>query len=657
MNANKTQAKTDTYLIYARRSTDDANNQKNSLPYQVGETVRFAKSQGLKIAQDTIEGYCKNGIIEERHSAYKIAPISLKEGGEVTYKIERPKFQRLVDDLASGKYKGVIALCWDRLSRNDYDGSVIKHLMDALGVDVRFVQATYDRSAAGALHRDVDGMFSAHFSRDISQKTRQGLEKLRGEGRCTYVSPIGYIDHGSDRKTFDPERAPIIKRIFELYATGEWSFRQLATWARENGLTTKPMRSRRSRAEILAGKENTSEQVPRTITGKSIENILSNPFYIGKLKYKSSVIDGVHPSLIDAQLFYKVQTVLKQRGRSVHYPDKQFFLYRGFLHCICERSYSPYEQKGQTYYRSRCKEGCSNRNPNTSTNNLHNYVQDALSRIAFTEEETAEIKARSDVGLNKAVTMHDKHRADLERTFDRARDDLAYLKRERVTLLRTGAMDPETFASELQRLELELQDLGKKLEETKESAEQMLKTILEFSELIKMANLYYEHGLDQERHEILTQVFTELTLSNDQFSFLPKDGYLKLFQRHEKKKTHHATHDVVSGSAWSRTLEPLFRSIRAISASLKSLVPDRSAFECLARRPNGRAYRRKARSPTPQGHAYCLSPSSVTCHGGIQWLHEARRWLRRDSVRQCDYRVRSRPPAHRLAGLDYPVRV
>lgn len=548
MKIQKTQPKTDTYLVYARRSTDDANNQKNSLAYQTGEALRFARSQGLKIAQDTIEGYCKNGLIEERHSAYKTSPIALGEGGQVVYTIERPKFQKLVDDLASGKYKGVVALCWDRLSRNDQDAMILKHLMDNLGVDIRLVQATYDRSAAGALHRDVDGMFSAHFSRDISQKTRNALEKLRVEGRCTYVSPIGYIDHGSDQKTFDPERAPIIKRIFELYATGEWSFRQLAAWARDNGLTTKPMRSRRSRAQILSGVENTSEQVPRAITGKSIENILSNPFYIGKLKYKSSVIDGVHPSLIDAQLFYKVQTVLKQRGRSVHYPDKQFVVYRGFLRCACGRSYSPYEQKGQTYYRARCKEGCQNQNPNTSTAELHNHIQAALALIAFTAEEIAEINARANVGLNKAVTMHDKRRADLERTFDRARDDLAYLKRERVTLLRTGAMDPETFASEVQRLELEIQDIGKKLEETKESAEQMLKTILEFSELIKMANLYYEHGLDQERHEILTQVFTELTLSNDEFGFLAKDGYLKLFQRHEKKKTHHATHDVVSGS-------------------------------------------------------------------------------------------------------------
>ena len=30
--------------------------------------------------------------------------------------------------------------------------------------------------------------------------------------------PAGYLHHGSDNKPFDPERAPIVKRIFELYA-------------------------------------------------------------------------------------------------------------------------------------------------------------------------------------------------------------------------------------------------------------------------------------------------------------------------------------------------------------------------------------------------------------------------------------------------------
>jgi len=144
--------------------------------------------------------------------------------------------------------------------------------------------------------------------------------------------------------------------------------------------------------------------------------------------------------------------------------------------------------------------------------------------------------------------MRQKLRNDVERTFSRVNEDLAYMKRERVTLLRTGAMSPQVYAEEVQRLEGELHDVQKNLVVARESEAEMLKTILDFSELIKMASLYYKYALDQERHEILTHIFTELTLSNDEFGFVPKDAYLRLFQRHDKKKTHHATHDVVSGS-------------------------------------------------------------------------------------------------------------
>ncbi len=39
------------YLIYTRKSTDDAENQKNSLSYQKAEAVRYAKRERLPVAK------------------------------------------------------------------------------------------------------------------------------------------------------------------------------------------------------------------------------------------------------------------------------------------------------------------------------------------------------------------------------------------------------------------------------------------------------------------------------------------------------------------------------------------------------------------------------------------------------------------------------
>src|SRR5262249_40805380 len=199
----------------------------------------------------------------------------------------------------------------------------------------------------------------------------------------------GYLDRGSNNKPFDPDRAPIVKRIFELYATGEWSFAQLAKWAHKQGLTKRPMRRKRNREEIRRNMQVASlDEIDRPVDHKTIEYILKNPFFIGKIKVRDGYRDGrFHQPLIDHGLYSKVQEILRKRNISIYYMDKRFFTYRGMLRCICGRLYTPYEQKGETYYRSRCKFGCINADPNLTEKEVSVAIQEVLHRISLTPDE------------------------------------------------------------------------------------------------------------------------------------------------------------------------------------------------------------------------------------------------------------------------------
>src|ERR1017187_6962475 len=87
----------DTYLIYNRKSTDEPENQKNSIKYQKSENVRFAYREHLQIASITLPGFCFDGIISEKHSGFKEdTALVFGEEGTVQYRIDRPKFYRLV---------------------------------------------------------------------------------------------------------------------------------------------------------------------------------------------------------------------------------------------------------------------------------------------------------------------------------------------------------------------------------------------------------------------------------------------------------------------------------------------------------------------------------------------------------------------------------
>ena len=243
----------DMYLIYNRKSLDEADSQKNSLKYQRHHNSRHARDMKLPVALITVEGFCRDGVISEKHSGYKEKEeLVTTEGGLVQFQIQRPKFQRLVHYLNSGYFKGVVCLCWDRISRNKSDNTVVRKLMKQ-GVDILFVTTKYDKSSSGELHMDVDSMFSEHHSRVTAEKVGFTSKLSRDEGIVTYRAPIGYLNEGSMKhKPIDPIRGPIIREMFEQYATGEWSLISLAKWAGEHGLTTVPMRKRRTKKELLA---------------------------------------------------------------------------------------------------------------------------------------------------------------------------------------------------------------------------------------------------------------------------------------------------------------------------------------------------------------------------------------------------------------------
>lgn len=117
------------YVIYSRKSTDDTNNQKNSLEYQHKQNFAYAKGHGLPIAPVTVPRLFTDGEVREKHSSFKENDGMIFNGdGTVTISIERPKFYRMVELLNAKLFKGVIFYCWDRASRNPTDSNIIKKL-------------------------------------------------------------------------------------------------------------------------------------------------------------------------------------------------------------------------------------------------------------------------------------------------------------------------------------------------------------------------------------------------------------------------------------------------------------------------------------------------------------------------------------------------
>lgn len=518
------------YLIYVRKSTDEPDNQKNSITYQKSENIRFAKKAELSIVPLTIKGFCAGGIVSERHSGFKEDDdVFFTKDGMVQYRIERPKFQKLLELVGKGYFKGIIALSWDRMSRNKGDDTIIRKMMRS-GVDVRFSYATYEDTSAGALHMDIDSMFSRHRSRVTSEKVTIATRNLRQRGICTYRAPIGYLNTGSMyEKPFDPIRAPLIKKLFERCATEKYSLNDLVRYAKEVELVGVPMRRQRTSEEMLAEEEELKDipKISRPLNAGNISRILSNPFYLGMIKGTNGdyIDSNSHEALVEHNLYVKVQQVLKKRRVSVYYDKKLALPYRGILRCgICNRSYTPYTQKGHIYYATRCQKECDNTMRNCNLPYIEKQTSILIQKLHFNDDEFIQFQAiyQTDVALLEEKRRKEFNEIDLKKK--QLRDKLAFLSSNKLSLLQTRVYSAEEYLAEQQKLNTKLLELQEQEQISDIAMVEMLKEIVELSELLKSVAGYYDFAKTKEKEEILKILFSELYISEKGLQYKLNSG-------------------------------------------------------------------------------------------------------------------------------------
>ena len=145
----------------------------------------------------------------------------------------------------------------------------------------------------------------------------------------------------------DPVRAPLVRKIFEIYVTGDYTLDQLTVAASEMGLMTR------------ATKKLPSKPVSRS----QLYRLLQNPIYTGAFCYTDEMYEGKHKPIITRSMFDEVQTVITRKSKSKTSKFKPY-LYRGFLRCgECGCLITTETQKGHNYLHctKRVKKDCSQR--------------------------------------------------------------------------------------------------------------------------------------------------------------------------------------------------------------------------------------------------------------------------------------------------------
>ncbi|CAN0588977.1 unnamed protein product, partial [Ectocarpus sp. 12 AP-2014] len=187
----------------------------------------------------------------------------------------------------------------DRLTRSLSDFAKLVDRLDEAGASFVSVTQQFNTSTSmGRLTLNVLLSF-AQFEREVTaERIRDKIAASKKKGMWMGgLVPLGY-DRTPQGLKINQAEAVTVRTLYAAYLkTG--SVRQLQAFAAKEGLVSKS----RKRAD--------GTRVPGTSFSRgALYHLLANPIYLGKIRHKEEVYDGLHDAIIEEDVWNKVQNKL-----------------------------------------------------------------------------------------------------------------------------------------------------------------------------------------------------------------------------------------------------------------------------------------------------------------------------------------------------------
>jgi DNA invertase Pin-like site-specific DNA recombinase len=276
-----------------RISSKDQEREGFSIPAQFQLLRGYAASRGLTVLKEFVD-------VE-----------TAKQAG-------RTGFGEMLAFLRKGKTCRILLVeKTDRLYRNLKDWVTL----DELDLEIHLVKENIvisqdSRSSEKFMH-GIKVLMAKNYIDNLSEETKKGMLEKARQGIWPSYAPLGYLNvMGADGKRTiapNPELAPVIQRMFERYATGKHSLKDLAKLARQDGL-----------------------QYPKSklpVPTSTVHKILRNRIYSGDFDFDGKTYSGKYEPIVTRELWQEVQDRLDGRSRQKPRKARHEFAFSNLIRC------------------------------------------------------------------------------------------------------------------------------------------------------------------------------------------------------------------------------------------------------------------------------------------------------------------------------------
>ena len=309
-------------VLYARVSSREQEETGYSLPAQEKFLRDYAQKNDFEVA--------------------KVFAVSESAGGKVRRKI----FAEMMDYIRKNKISIVIVETTDRLTRSFADVPIIDNWV--LEDETHQIHLAKEGCV---LHKNskshewfmwrVKVATAEYYVKLLSENVKKGQKEKIAQGWLPTKPPLGYKtigEKGHKIHIIDEEKAPLVRKMFELYATGNYSLNALVKVMYQEGLRN----------------ENN-----RKVIKSRMHELLSDPFYYGKIRWNNEIYNGQHKPLITKELFDTVKARLTRKVASLQYK-KHLPVFKAKIRCEeCGGTITWEIQRGHWYGHCNHYKNCS----------------------------------------------------------------------------------------------------------------------------------------------------------------------------------------------------------------------------------------------------------------------------------------------------------
>jgi len=371
-------------VTYYARVSSESDEQLNSLGNQISYYENMIKSNPC---WTFVPGYIDEGL----------SGISTKK---------RENFNRMIEDAQAGLFDLVVTKELSRFARNTLDSIQFTRQLLSNGVGVFFQNDninTLDEDSE--LRLSIMSSIAQEELRKLSSRVKFGHQQAIKDKVVLGNSRIFGYEKDGGKLVIDEAEAPMVRELFQLYATGEYSMKQIETIFWSKGY-----------------RNHKGNKLAHTTMSNMIANPKYKGYYVGN---KVKVIDmftkkqkflppeewvmfkdetgEIVPAIVSEELWDRANEVLKRRSDDVKSRQgicNHANLLTGKLHCTC---------CGTAYYRRDSKDKNGNKNSKWVCSGKIKNGADSCDSFAIYEKEIKPIlfEVFQDTEVNVAALIEE----------------------------------------------------------------------------------------------------------------------------------------------------------------------------------------------------------------------------------------------------------